>query len=306
MMLKYRQIEAFKALMEAGTVSRAADLMLISQPAASKLIAAFEAAIPFRVFLREGGRLIPTPEAHALYSEVERMFSGVNELEQFAHTLADEKQGQLSIGVLPALSVGVIQRIVAEFLETRPNVRISLHTRTSMQTAGQILSRKIDIGIAASPPDFPNIFSTKLIDALAVCILPLGHPLAAKPVIRATDLHGQDFVSLTALDGSLQRVEASFLKDGIKPRIKIETPLSMTSCACVVAGMGLSIVDPFSPQSFAGKLHIRPYEPNVYFSFYSCMSTAASAASSLAVSFQDLIQRRLAGIHAELRDGYGD
>ncbi len=127
MSLNFRTIEAFKAVMEAGTISKAADRMLITQPAVSKLISAFEASVPVPVFKREGGRLVPTPEARQLYAEVDRVFSGISELDRFAHSLADRTRGHVSIGVLPALSIGAVQQFVSAFLTERPDVQISLH-----------------------------------------------------------------------------------------------------------------------------------------------------------------------------------
>ena len=300
MRLNLRHVEAFKALMESGTVSKAADRLHISQPAASKLIAAFEHEIPFKVFVREGGRLSPTPEAQLLYREVERVFGGLSEIERFAHQLADQTRGRLSIGVLPALSIGVIQQIMSGFLSTRPQVQLSLHTRTSMQTTGLLLARKIDLGIMANAPSVPGITRRKLVDARGVCVLPRGHPLADRRVIRATDLHGQDFVSLTALDGSLQRVEATFLRDGITPHVQVETPLSLTACACVAEGMGMSIVDPFTPRAFHGRLHVRAYEPEVFFTLYSCVPSGDNLASSLTRAFQDHLHDGLGRIHTEM------
>ncbi len=288
--------------MEAGTVSKAADRMLITQPAVSKLISAFEASVPIPVFTREGGRLVPTPEARLIYAEVDRMFSGISELERFAHKLADKTSGHVSIGVLPALSIGAVQEFVSGFLEERPDVQISLHTRTSMQSTEQLLLRKIDVAIAVNPPSTPEIDLRHLVDAKGVCILPIGHPLAEKEVIEAKDLHLQDFISLTNLDGSLQRVEASFMKDRATPHVRIETPVTATACACVAAGMGISIVDPFVADAFSHRLQIRRYEPDVYFSIFSCMLSNATSITQLAHLFQDELHDHFPKQYGRLTD----
>ena len=58
--LTLRQVEAFKAVIESGTISSAADLLHVSQPAMSKLIAHFEADTGLKLFDRDKGRLAPT------------------------------------------------------------------------------------------------------------------------------------------------------------------------------------------------------------------------------------------------------
>ena len=78
--INLRQIEAFKGVIENGTVSRASQLLNISQPAMSKLIAHLEADTGLRLFDRVKGRLAPTEHAMRLYEEVGRIFAGVRQL----------------------------------------------------------------------------------------------------------------------------------------------------------------------------------------------------------------------------------
>ena len=75
--LYLRQIEAFKAVIENGTISRAAVLLSISQPSMSKLIAHLEQDTGLKLFDRVKGRIAPTEQAMRLYDEVERIFGGV-------------------------------------------------------------------------------------------------------------------------------------------------------------------------------------------------------------------------------------
>lgn len=75
--LNLRQVEAFKAVIEYGTVSRAAEMMNVSQPAMSKLIAHLEEDTALRLFDRVKGRLVATRRGMRLYEEIDRIFAGV-------------------------------------------------------------------------------------------------------------------------------------------------------------------------------------------------------------------------------------
>ena len=75
--LNLRQVEAFKAVIEYGTVSRAAEMMNVSQPATSKLIAHLEEDTGLRLFDRVKGRLVPTRHGMRLFEEIDRIFAGV-------------------------------------------------------------------------------------------------------------------------------------------------------------------------------------------------------------------------------------
>lgn len=94
--LNVRQLEAFRAMMLAGTTQGAAELVGLSQPAVSRLVDAFERSLAPRLFERTRNRLPPTPEAHLLFAEVERAFTGVERIREFA--------------ALPALAFGLMPR----------------------------------------------------------------------------------------------------------------------------------------------------------------------------------------------------
>ncbi|MFN5723293.1 MAG: LysR family transcriptional regulator, partial [Betaproteobacteria bacterium] len=75
-----RDIEIFRAVMQAGSTSKAAVLLDVSQPAVSQAIKRFETSSELRLFDRVRGRLVPTREAQALLVEVDQYFSGLENL----------------------------------------------------------------------------------------------------------------------------------------------------------------------------------------------------------------------------------
>ena len=80
--MKSRQLEAFRAVILRHSITRAAEMLHITQPAVTRLILDLETEIGFSLFTREKGRLFPTSDALLLYQEVERSFVGV---ERIAH-----------------------------------------------------------------------------------------------------------------------------------------------------------------------------------------------------------------------------
>ena len=114
--INLRQIEAFKAVIEYGTVSRAAETMHVSQPAMSKLIAHLEEDSGLQLFDRLKGRLAPTARGMRLYEEIDRIFAGVRQVENAIDTIRRDEQGRILIGVMPALSGSFIQQATSAFL----------------------------------------------------------------------------------------------------------------------------------------------------------------------------------------------
>ena len=99
--MHFRQLEAFRETMRAGSVTKAAKNMNISQPSVSRLISDLEINAGFSLFHRMGRGLSPTPEAHRFYKSVEGMFLGIDRLNELAQTIRSTSGGTVSIGVIP-------------------------------------------------------------------------------------------------------------------------------------------------------------------------------------------------------------
>ena len=80
--INLKHIEAFRSVMLAGSVVGAAKLLNVTQPGVSRTIGLLELRLGFALFVRHGRKLIPTPEAEALFKEIEPLYSGV---ERIAH-----------------------------------------------------------------------------------------------------------------------------------------------------------------------------------------------------------------------------
>ena len=95
--MRLRHIEIFQAIRQTGSVSAAAQLLHVSQPAVTKVLQHAELQLGFPLFLRVRGKLQPTPEALALEREVEqRVFVGAREHEAIGAALG-QRLRQLAV-----------------------------------------------------------------------------------------------------------------------------------------------------------------------------------------------------------------
>jgi len=261
--LNLRQIEAFKAVVEAGTVNRAADVLCISQPAVSKLIAGLERAVGFALFDRVRGRLVATAEGMALYEEVYRTFLGIASIGRAAEAIRTQRQGHVAIGVMPALSTGFIQRVLARFLAGRPEVRVSIHARSSQFIVDGLANRQLDLGLVAGLPEHPLLRCEPLVRRDAVCIVPAGHRLAAAAAVRAEDLAGEPFVSLGEGSATRRRIDELFAGLGIERQLRVEASSAQTLAGLVAEGLGVSLIHPLFLEDRHGRVAAKPFRPAV-------------------------------------------
>ena len=89
--INLRQLEAFRAVMQTRSITRASELLFVSQPAVTRLIKDLEASVGFSLFQRLKKRLYPTPEAFSFLEEVELSFSGLDKINIAAREIRDRR-----------------------------------------------------------------------------------------------------------------------------------------------------------------------------------------------------------------------
>src|SRR3546814_19198722 len=125
-MLNIRQMDIFWAVMRTGSVTAAARLLGISQPAVSKLLRHTEDQIGMQLFVRRSGKLHPSHEAQQLFVFADAIFDNVEKMRQATFDFRDSHSGRIQVAAVPTLAETLLAKPVAAFLESRPRVSLSV------------------------------------------------------------------------------------------------------------------------------------------------------------------------------------
>lgn len=292
--MNVRQLEAFRAVMAAGTVTRAAEALNISQPAVSQLVAQLERSCGFALFTRETGRLQPTREADALLAEVQQLFTGVQRVARVATALRELNWGVLNLGSFPAMAKRVLPQIMADYCNDRPDVRFRIESMRSRSLIDAIAAQHIDLGLSIIPGDREEVESRHLHALPAVCILPRGHKLAARERVVAADLAGERFISLGRQDYSRIFIDKIFDDAQIPRRMQIETGQSEAAYSLVASGAGVSVIDPMTVyDQHDDRVVVRPFEPLMAFNVW-LLSPRQKRPMRLLDDFEAYLRQQLA------------
>lgn len=265
-MINHRQLEAFNALVAMGTTVKAAELLGTSQPAVSRLIKQLESEIKLLLFDRDGGRMRLTREGHAFHREVDRAFLSLRKLELIAHEIRSHDNGQLRVGALPAIGFSFIPEVVAAFSRAHPNTLVKMETTSSSTIRDVVAGGQFDMGFVADEVDISGLLAERFAAPPVVCIMPVGHPLAAKSVITPQDLADEAFVSLSQVDRTKRRIDTIFDSFQVQRRIVIETHFALSICQLVACGLGVGLINPYSLGAMPpNQLVARPFAPRVHF-----------------------------------------
>lgn len=261
--MNFRQLECFREVLVAGTVTGAANSLGISQPSASNLIANLEREMGFELFKRIKGRLVATPEAHYLWSDVERTLESVELTAQRAQQIRDQRFGNLVVAAYPDFAIDFLPRIISRFRDGRPDLRVRLLARRSEMMRGLLATQLYDLAVVEWPIDHASVH-VEAFDFQCVCALPEGHRLIDRTTIAPGDLDGEPFVSLLPEHMIYSQTESAFAVRNASWNIVIETQTMESACVFIRQGAGVSLLDPFTARRHADDgIVIRRFEPAI-------------------------------------------
>ena len=267
--MRFRQLEAFRAIMLCQTVTRAADMLFISQPAVTRLLADLEESVGFRLFERSRGRLHPTAQAQLLYEEVDRSLIGIDRIARTAHAIKTQQHGTLNVAAPPSIALSFLPRAIAHFLKDHGEIKISLGVYDSRSIVDMVIGQRCDVGIVNLAISNTGTHGDSLLSTAHVCAVPVGHRLASREVVVPADIDGELFLAHPSHLGTRLLIDAMFAAHGVKYKpAQVESQVSATLVSLVAAGQGISLVDAITAMEYKGSdLRFIPFEPLVPLEF---------------------------------------
>lgn len=253
--MNLRQIEAFRAVMTAGTVRGAAALLGVSEPAISKLLALAERRTGLRLFDRSKGRLVPTPEARTLHQEVDFLWRRVERVQDTVRSLGNPTAASLSVSVSPSLAQ-LVPPVLNQLFNRIPELKYRVTVLAPGELVAEVAEGGADLGVALAPPRHPGLIELARYECGLVCVMPTGHPLARRRVVRKADLSDCRLITIERSSGVLERAFADL-------DVSMELRSGPIACWFVQAGVGVALVDAavVGTRSYAG-IVARPFRPS--------------------------------------------
>lgn len=292
MHLKMRQLEVFNALMEAGSVSRAAVRLNLSQPAVSVALSSLEQELGFQLFHRSKGYFAPTGEALLLHAEAEQSLLAIERVETRAQEIRAGAVGGVSIASNGAAAINLLPWVIADFKQRHPGVKVDLKVRSSRQIAAWVWGRQIDIGLIDAPVPVTGL-EAEVLRVPCVCIMPEADPLAAVAEVTPADLAGRSVIAITG-DHSIDRQVDQLLSNaGVTADRTLSCSFFAIARNLVRAGAGVAIVDSINGLADLGDgVAWRPLAPSIYFELAMICATHLPLQQS-AQAFATLLRERL-------------
>ena len=264
--ITHRHIEVFRAVMTAGSVTAAAQLLYSSQPTVSRELARMEQVLGYALFERVQGRLRPNARALLLWDEVQRSWQGLERVIDRAVELGKAGGAHLNLLCLPALSHALLPGALARLQAEHGALAVSVSTQEGPLLQEWMAAQRFDLGLSELADAPPGTRSLPMPAMDEVAVLPAGHPLAHKQQLTPQDFEGQAFISLARDDPYRAQIDSVFADAGVQRRLNLETASAVSVCAMVQHGLGVAIVNPLTARACEGaQLVVRPLSFSIAF-----------------------------------------
>ena len=147
--LKLQELRVFMAVVQAGSMRKAAAQLNITQPSISRAIAELEHSIGKPLLDRTPQGIEPTAYGYALLDGGAAMFDDLRQAVNKIEFLADPKNGEIRVGSVPAFAASFVTAVIDQFSQRHPGVRFHLVTGFVETLNGMLSDRNIDLAIAA-------------------------------------------------------------------------------------------------------------------------------------------------------------
>lgn len=238
--LNLQQLQAFSELARTKNFRNAAQALGVSQPALSRTIKTIEEMIGERLFDRDTRRVEITPTGRELLPIAARILenfeSSLSELSQFL----DGRNGHITVAALPSVSVALLPRAIARFVEQSPGVQFSFVEGSAEQLRDAVVEGRADFALSVRPHAREPLHYHHLFDDPFVLVCRKDHALAARDFAVWSDFAAYPFIA-SARSSSIRPItDAAFIQKRLNISPALEYPSIASAGALVGIGLGIT------------------------------------------------------------------
>jgi len=240
-----RQLRYFAAIVEEGSLSRAAVRLHVSQPPLSTHLKALEREIGASLLVRGNRGVTPTAAGAVFYEEVRAVLSRLEQARERALQVHRGDVGVLSVGFVSIADYSILPPALNHFRKRYPRVEVQLHELTTDAQIRELRAGRLDLAIGLAPVDEPDLRFERLRREALVLAAPADHPAVGGggAVDLRTLAKASFIVPPRAIGPGLYDLVISRCRTaGFAPRITQSARQMQTVIGLVSAGMGVALV----------------------------------------------------------------
>jgi LysR family transcriptional regulator, low CO2-responsive transcriptional regulator len=238
--MRYTQLRSFHAVAMAGSFTKAAAVLRVSQPTLTTQVKGMEADYQVELFLRRSTGLELTDTGRDLLQITNRLFAQEKEAELYLRESKELRTGHLRVGAVGPFHV---TEMLVAFNERYPGIEVSVSIGNSRDTVRSLMEFRTDIAVLAYVDNDPKLLAWQYSKDKIAAFAHRDHPLAKRRrSIKARDLSGQLMVMRERGSNTRRAIEEMLQKTQVKPKVMMEIGSREAVREAVARGIGIGTV----------------------------------------------------------------
>jgi DNA-binding transcriptional LysR family regulator len=259
-MIENFRIRVFRAVAQHLNFSRAAEELLLTQPAITQQIKALEDELGVPLFDRGGGHIALTPGGAALLPFAEKMKTLGDEAVAAVAGAYGHHAGELFIGASQTIGQYLLPKFIAEFIKANQKIRVKARSGNTDEVLEALVAREIHLALIEGPEQRKDVHIEPFMEDHMVLVVPAAHEWANNE-IDLKDLKGQPLLMREFGSGSRRVIEQALAAAGLKTKdliISMELDSTEGLLNAVEVGLGVTFVSQWAArnQLSLGKLKL--------------------------------------------------
>ncbi len=261
--ISVRQLHYFLALVQAGSFSRAAEAVGVTQSTLSAAIQSLEAELAVTLIDRTGRRMQLLPAGEDFMARARDIVALIEELPEHARQAERPLTTRLRMGVIPSIAPFLLPKILPATTKAFPELQLSVREGLTRSLLDSLRSGALDVALVAHPYDLDEFETAELGRDHFLLAAPEGHALAERERVTAADLAGQPLLLLETGHCLREHVMAAIGPTPAQAGANVHATSIMTLVQLVEFGMGVTLLPEVAVKAGVtrgGNLRVVPYE----------------------------------------------
>lgn len=243
--LDIHQLEIFAKVTELKSFSKAAREMYLTQPTISQHIQALEDYLDTKLLDRLGKEVVPTKAGELLYGYAKQLTAVRREAQQALDYFLGKKGGHLTLGASTIPGEYILPPLLGVFKKEYPAMSITLRIGDTEDIVGELLSRRIELGIIGAKVVSPRLHYTPFVEDELIVVVPQGHHWWSRRSIAIEELTREPFIMRESGSGTRLSMEKRLVAGGITTDdLNIIAEVGSTTAVkqAIKARLGISLI----------------------------------------------------------------
>ena len=237
-----QHLKYFVEVAKQKNFTKAAQILLVSQPSISKMIKSLEDELKITLLDRSERKIKLTDAGVIVYEQALKILQSVEDVYASVNELVQVKKGSIKLGLMPTTGVLLFPTILAGFKKEYPEIDIQMLEYSAKQLNHKVEQGDIDLGITVRP-DNPQLFENiPLFSEELVVLVDREHWLAERESVRLSDLKNESFILLTEEFVLHDVVTQACMESGFEPTVTFKSSMWDLIGEMVATKLGISLI----------------------------------------------------------------